>query len=371
MKGINSRKTRLADGTVKTYFWAWKGRGAPQLPGKPGSPEFIAAYNAAIARKVELPSQAGTLLSLLNKFQVSGEFQHKINARTKRDYTKNIRRIEAEFADFPIKALDDPKARAEFLEWRDTMAKTSLRQADYCFQTLRRVLSWAKKRGLISTNPCSEGGKLYNGSRVDKIWTDEQVEHFLAVAPPQVRLLMKLAVETGQRQGDIRKLAWSAYDGEVIRIKQRKTGAYVAIPVSDELKAELDATPRACPIIATNSDGRPWMESSLQSAWRVVTLKAKVEDRTFHDLRGTAVVRLARAGCNAVEIYAITGHKPGDVQAILTAHYLPQDGEVAANAIAKLNAYKRTRRGDQKVDKKSPYALPYGVQDDGVDKEKA
>ena len=35
---------------------------------------------------------------------------------------------------------------------------------------------------------------------------------------------------------------------------------------------------------------------------------------TFHDLRGTAVVTLARAGCNEVEIYSITGHKPGDVQ---------------------------------------------------------
>jgi hypothetical protein len=68
---------------------------------------------------------------------------------------------------------------------------------------------------------------------------------------------------------------------------------------------------------------------------------------TFHDLRGTAVVRLARAGCNDVEIYSITGHKPGDVQAILTAHYLPRDAEVAANAIEKLNAYEPARR-DQK-----------------------
>ena len=42
----------------------------------------------------------------------------------------------------------------------------------------------------------------------------------------------------------------------------------------------------------------------------------------FRRLRGTAVVTLARAGCNEVEIYSITGHRPGDVQAILTTHYL-------------------------------------------------
>jgi integrase len=355
LKGINCKTKRFADGRLKTYYWAWRGKGAPLLPGKPGDPEFIAAYNAAIARKVAPPS--GVLLSLLNRFQQSGEFLHKINERTRRDYVKNIKRIERTFADFPIKALDERGARAEFLDWRDEMAKTSLRQADYAYQTLRRILSWALERGLIDTNPCSEGGKLYNGSRVDKVWSDEEIERLLAVAAPQVRLLMKLAIETGQRQGDIRKLTWAAYDGKVIKIRQRKTGAYVPVPVSDELKAELDAAPHRSPLIAVNSDGRPWTESGLQSAWRMATLRSGVVDRTFHDLRGTAVVRLARAGCTEAEIYAITGHKPSDIQAILTAHYLPRDGEVAANAIAKLNAYRRAR-GDQNEDGRLPPALP-------------
>jgi integrase len=64
-------------------------------------------------------------------------------------------------------------------------------------------------------------------------------------------------------------------------------------------------------------------------------MRASIRGLTFHDLRGTAVVTLARAGCNEVEIYSITGHKPSDVRAILTAHYLPRDAEVARNAIAK------------------------------------
>jgi hypothetical protein len=44
------------------------------------------------------------------------------------------------------------------------------------------------------------------------------------------------------------------------------------------------------------------------------------------------------------------------VQAILTAHYLPRDAEVAGNAIAKLNRYKA--RGDQKEDESLPTKLP-------------
>ena len=106
----------------------------------------------------------------------------------------------------------------------------------------------------------------------------------------------------------------------------------------------------------TNSDGKPWSESGFQGAWGKATMRAGIRGLTFHDLRGTAVVTLARAGCNEVEIYSITGHKPGDVQAILTAHYLPRDAEVAGNAIAKLNRYKA--RGDQKEDENLPTALP-------------
>ena len=349
LKGINSITKKLADGTTRTYWYAWKG--GPSLRGKPGTPEFIASYNEAVAKKVAPPT--GNLLALLFRFQDSAEFQFGISARTRRDYIKQIKRIERAFGDFPIKALDDPRARSIFLDWRDQLAKTSLRQADYAYGTLARILSWAHDRRLITENPCARGGKLYRGTRVDKIWDDEQFARFLQVAPSYLRLAMLLAINTGQRQGDLLRLPWSAYDGEVIKLRQRKTGAYVPIPVADTLKAALDAAPRRSPIMLVNSDGKPWSESGFQGAWGKATMRAGIRGLTFHDLRGTAVVTLARAGCNEVEIYSITGHKPGDVRAILTAHYLPRDAKVADNAIAKLNRYR-----DQTGDENLPTALP-------------
>ena len=90
------------------------------------------------------------LLALLFRFQESAEFQFGISPRTRRDYIKQLKRIERDFGDFPIKALDDPRARSEFLDWRDPLAKTSLRQADYAYGTLARILSWAHNRGLIA-----------------------------------------------------------------------------------------------------------------------------------------------------------------------------------------------------------------------------
>jgi integrase len=351
LRGINCVTKRLSDGTRRTYYYAWKG--GPALRGKPGTPEFVASYNEAVAKKIAPPT--GVLLALLFRFQESAEFRFGISERTRRDYIKQIKRIERAFGDFPIKALDDPRSRSVFLDWRDELAQTSLRQADYAYGTLARILSWAHNRGLIGKNPCSKAGKLYRGSRIDKIWTDDDVAQFLRACPPHLRVPMLLAVNTGQRQGDLLRLPWSAYDGSHIRIRQRKTGAYVPIPVADELKAALDAAPRRSPIMLTSSEHKPWSESGFQGAWGKATMRAGIRGLTFHDLRGTAVVTLARAGCTEAEIYAITGHKPSDVRAILTAHYLPRDAEVAGNAIAKLNRY---RRGDQKGDENLPTARP-------------
>jgi integrase len=349
LKGINSIRKKLANGRFKTFYYAWKS--GPPLHGEPGSPEFVNSYNEAVAKKVAPPS--GVLLALLFRFQESADFQFGITPRTQRDYIKQIKRIERAFGDFPIKALDDPRSKAVFLEWRDRLAITSLRQADYAYATLARILSWAHDRGLIAKNPCVKGGRLYHGSRVHKIWNDEDVARFMRMAPPYLRLAMLLAINTGQRQGDLLKLPWSSYDGKVIKLRQRKTSVYVSIPVAAALRAALDAAPRRSPILLSNSEGGPWSEGGFQSAWARAATRAGIRGLTFHDLRGTAVVTLARAGCNEVEIYSITGHKPGDVRAILTAHYLPRDAEVAGNAIAKLDRY----RG-QKEDEKLPTALP-------------
>jgi integrase len=59
---------------------------------------------------------------------------------------------------------------------------------------------------------------------------------------------------------------------------------------------------------------------------------------TFHDLRGTAVVRLAIAGASVPQIAAVTGHSLKDVEAILDAHYLGRDIQLAEAAVLKLEA---------------------------------
>jgi integrase len=330
-KGLHWTLATLADGTKKIYWYAW--RGGPRLVGEPGSPEFIASYSAAIAIKVAAPE--GRLLSLTQGYQQSQDFLG-LRERTRTDYIKQIVKIEQRFGDAPLKALFDPRTRGIFLDWRDELALRSKRQADYGWTVLARVLSWAKDRGKISVNPCERGGRVYHGTRVDFVWRVEDEAAFLEHAPPHLHLPLLLALWTGQRQGDLLRLSWSAYDGTDIRLRQSKTGARVVIPVGAPLKAALDAATKHGPIILTSTDKRPWTPDGFRASWGKACKKAGIADVTFNDLRGTAVTRLALVGCSEPQIATITGHSLRDVRSILDAHYLHRDIELARSAITKL-----------------------------------
>ena len=331
VKGLHWTAATLADGTKKTYWYAW--RGGPRLLGEYGSPEFIASYNAAVAMKVVAPE--GRLLALTQAYQRSQDFLH-LRERTRADYIKQIEGIEQKFGDCPLRALAEPRVRGIFLEWRDELALRSKRQADYGWTVLARILSWAKDRGKIMVNPCERGGRVYHGTRVDFVWSADDEASFLEHAPVHLHLPLLLALWTGQRQGDLLRLPWSAYDGTHIRLRQGKTGVRVIIPVGAPLKVALDATRKHGPVILTSTDARPWTPDGFRASWGKACKKAAIAGVTFNDLRGTAVTRLALVGCSEAEIATITGHSLRDVRSILDAHYLHRDTELARTAITKL-----------------------------------
>lgn len=208
---------------------------------------------------------------------------------------------------------------------------------------MARILSWSLNRGLIGNNPCERGGRLYNSGRSEEIWTDADEAAFLHSAPSHLHLPLLLALWTGQRQGDLLRLPWSAYDGSHIRLRQSKGGKRVVIPVGAPLKAALDAMSKRSTIILINSEGTPWTSDGFRASWGKAAKRAGIAGLTFHDLRGTAVTRLAIAGCTEPEIATITGHSLRDERSILDAHYLHRDPALAESAIRKLESKSATK----------------------------
>jgi integrase len=156
-----------------------------------------------------------------------------------------------------------------------------------------------------------------------------------------------LALWTGQREGDLLRLPWSGYDGAHIRLRQSKTGIRVVIPVGGPLKAALDAAAKTKqnPLILTNSEGKPWTADGFRSSWRIACATIGIVGVTFHDLRGTAVTRLALAGCTEAEIATITGHSLRDVRTILDSNYLSRDPALGESELRKLE--RRTKSSNR------------------------
>lgn len=330
LKGVHTVRRKLASGEVREYHYAW--RGGPKLNGAPGSPDFIRSYTEAHASR-KRPAQ-GVVFALIAEFRQSSEYAQK-SASTKRAYNHYLKMIEAEFGDMPVSALSDPECRGVFKEWRDGMSDRP-RTADYAWTTLARVLSFARDRGRIPVNPCERGGRLWHGSRAENVWTDADVAAFLQAAPSHLHLALLLGLWTGQRQGDLLRLAWTQYDGKVIRLRQSKTGRRVTIPVGEPLKAALDAIGGKDGPILRTIEGTKWTPDGFRSSWRKACEDAGIVGLTFGDLRGTAVTRLALAGCTEAEIATITGHSLRSVRAVLDRHYLHRDPALAEVAIQKL-----------------------------------
>lgn len=334
LRGIHSVRKRLTTGVV-TYYYAW--RGGPRLQGEPGSPEFLASYQAAHAGRRK-PNPA-LFQSIIAGYRASSDFA-RLGERTKVGYRAKLRQIEDAFGTMPLDVLEDPGVTRDFLDWRDGMAGAP-RQADYAWTILMRVISWGRDRGLTTYRPPDRVERLHHSDRSERIWEPDQIAAFMAVASTPLQHALVLALETGQRQGDLLALPWSAYDGTWIRLRQAKAkrhgrpGRLVSIPVTRTLRAVLEALPRTSPVILANGRGRPWGSNAFRKAWAAAARKAGIVDLHFHDLRGTAVSRLAEAGCTVSEIAAITGHSLRDAAAIID-RYLSRTDKLAIAAIAKL-----------------------------------
>ena len=326
LKGIHTVRVPVSGGRIAEYHYAW--RGGPRLKGDVGTPEFIASYNAAIERR-HLPVE-GLLFTLIAEFRASTAYT-TLAERTRRDYSRYLKVIEEKSGDMPIKALDDRRVRGEFMTWRDTMAATPP-AADFAWTVLARMLAVAADRGRIAANPCLRGGRIYTADRSENIWTDDLIATAVSAFPAHLLWVLKLALWTGQRQGDLLRLTWSNTADGVVKVRQGKTKRLVVIPIRKTLSSILAEIPKRGPVVLTSSDERPWTSDGFRASWRKACAEAGIVGVTFHDLRGSTVTRLAEEGAPEGEIAAITGHSQGEVGRILDV-YLSRSGKLADNAV--------------------------------------
>ena len=313
LKGIAKVKAK-----GRTYYYAW--RGGPRLRGQPGSPEFIASYNAAIEDR--RAPDTSRFKSLVVHFKASDDYDALAHS-TKKNWAPWLDRIAKHFGDLRIAQFDRPeKIRPVIRRWRNQWADKP-RTADYGLQVLSRVLSYAvDPLGKIAGNPCIGVKHLYAGDRSEKIWTDADIVQLKATCSAEIANAVDLAVHTGLRLGDLLRLCWSHVGDEAIVIATGKSGqrCEAIIPLYDALRAVLARIPTHSTVILTNARRRPWGN---MNAFATVFVRAKTKaglgdrDLHFHDLRGSAATRFYTAGLNERVIAEILGWEEDHVAKII------------------------------------------------------
>lgn len=260
---------------------------------------------AADARKHK--GQGDNIDALLDAYRASPAFNDRADA-TRRDYRLWLDRISLRFGKVPLAMIGD--LRPEILLWRDEMADTP-RAADRSVKTLQTVLRWGIDRGLVNHNPARDLKSLHKVNRADMIWEDR---HWQAVkdVPAPVHRVLRLGSLTGLRQSDLLALSWENIGRHDIEVTAQKTKARVVIPLHPELKAELGKRGKGA--VLRNASGNAWTPSGFRTSWQ--RSRPKGFDRTFHDLRGTFVTKLASIGFSDQELSYITGWETEKVAAI-------------------------------------------------------
>ncbi|PBB45545.1 integrase [Mesorhizobium sp. WSM3866] len=312
LKGLHRVKAK-----GRIYWYAW--RGGPRLTGAPGSPEFLASYNEAVANRQS--SDSGRFRSLIALYRASADYK-KLAESTRRNWGPWLDRIAGHFGELRIAQFDrSDKIRPVIRRWRAAYAETP-RSADYGMQVLSRVLSYAvDPLGKISSNPCEGIKQVYSSSRSEIVWTDSDIAHLKKTCSAEIAQAVDLAAHTGLRVGDLIRLSWShvGEDAMIITTGKSRHQREAIIPLYQGLRDILGRIPKRSPVILTSSKKRPWTVNGLASSFSDAKKIAwpKGDDLHFHDLRGTAATKFYVSGLTEREIAEIMAWEEEHVARII------------------------------------------------------
>lgn len=325
------------------YFVAGKWKKCPFKPQRLGDDWVLKAdeLNKALKKWRDgfgptVRFEQGSVGWLIGQYLKDEAFD-KLEKNTKTKYRGCLKILQEKLGDLPADKITRMGARTF------CMALTSASSAPSRMSATCRVLyNFGRNIGAVNENPFDDM-RLSRTKPRTSVWPVELVERVkenaIKLNMPSIALAIQLALDTGQRAGDLRTLTWASYKSGKLHFKQNKTGAVVHIPAMKTLQIMLDLAERFSPsILVCEATKKPYNKDMLSRRFRDACEGIEgAEALQFRDLRRTAVVRLAEYGCTNSEIAAITGHSLNATTNILEV-YLPRTSKMAENAITKLES---------------------------------
>jgi len=305
LKGVSS----YTDVRGKTR-WRYRSRGKTHsLRGTPGSPEFMASYQAAIDQVSAKPKRVipYSFRDLVGTYKMSPDFK-VLSLSTQTVYARLLSRLVSDFGDLDATVIEPSYIRSI----RDKYGEGAPSTGNRILSLMSILMNLACELNWIDKNPCQGIRKI---KRRDTggfhSWTDKEITQFKEYFPEgtKERLALMLMLHTAQRGSDICRMGSQHVTAGVIRVTQQKTGETLYIPLSKALRQEISLHPQSMAFITTKY-GTPYKSVKAFQQWfSKCCNKAGLPHCSAHGLRKAGSRLLAEGGATSKELMSITGHK--------------------------------------------------------------
>jgi integrase len=308
-----------------TRRWRYRRAGKTiSITGRPGEPEFEAAYQAAIegrkhtpAKVLAMPGAAlpGTFRAAWRKVLGSPEWLAHDGATQ----MKNIRLAEeflflkvveddaAEWGDMRVADLKRRHVKDILARYSETPHK-----AKHLLVTIRKMVYAALDEEWIEADPTWKMAykPAYNGWRA---WTEAERAMFEARWPigSTPRTAYGLALWLGNRRSDVARVEWTWFDFKrnTVTIEQVKGGKTLVLPLTPMLRETIAPLSRDTGHVLMTAYGKPFSEKSLTGRMADWTrLAGMPKGCTMHGLRKTLGKMLAETGASTRQLMETLGH---------------------------------------------------------------
>lgn len=205
-------------------------------------------------------------------------------------------------------------------------AGTVIRELAY----LSSIINHARREwGINTTNPVASVRKPPTPQGRDRVLSPDEEERLLAALTPTgrrnpwLRPMAILSLETAMRRGELLQLRWPHInlDSQTAFLPMTKNGTTRTVPLSRKAVDLLQDLPRYI-------DGRvfPIEAAAHHAAFKKACKRAGLTDLHWHDLRHTAITRLATKLPNLIELAAVSGHRS---LTMLKRYYHPSAADLA------------------------------------------
>jgi integrase len=323
-------------GRLRWYFRANRAAPRIRLPDTYGSPEFEAAWRAAVAGQVLpgppqiLPRQGrrssrGSLGWLIVLYLQSPAFLDN-RASTQRPRRTMLEKLGAargstDIEDITRSVIQDSTAtRRETVHMANAWLTTVSNMFEWATQEHLTDPETGKSAPILAANPC-EFVKRFPAPRRDDLdgeedghptFTDGDLDAFEAAYSHggHERLIYEVLLCTGLRVGDAARVGRQHVKDDVLRIKTEKTHTPVALRVLPRLKHALAAGPKGLDTelawITLKRTGKAMDKNYLGRLFGEACRKIGLE-RSAHGMRKAAARRYIEAGARPEQLKAIFG----------------------------------------------------------------